>query len=244
MSDDTRRSAAGEAPAAAAVPQPASGDDAWERAYARFQTPEQEIRKFVWRLTKLGARRWPRDAAIVDLFCGRGNGLHALSRLGFSNLTGVDLSPTLAAQYAGPARIVVDDCRRLPFPSDSFDIAIVQGGLHHLPVLPDDLDQTLGQIRRVLRPGGRLIVVEPWLTPFLVLLHAVARRRTARALWPKLDAYQTMVENEIATFEQWLSQPRLVLEVMNRHFTPALSSTAWGKLHYIGLKTERAADGT
>ena len=83
---------------------PADGGDAWEQAYLRFQSPEQEVRKFVRRLRKLGATDWPRDAAVVELFCGRGNGLRALERLGFSNLTGVDLSPSLANRYEGPAR--------------------------------------------------------------------------------------------------------------------------------------------
>ena len=53
---------------------PAAGDDAWERAYLRFQSPAQEVRKFVRRLRQLGTRRWPRDAAVLELFCGRGNG--------------------------------------------------------------------------------------------------------------------------------------------------------------------------
>jgi hypothetical protein len=64
----------------------------WETAYSRFESPEQEIQKFTRRLNKLGAANWPRDADIVELFCGRGNGLHALSQLGFTRLEGVDLS--------------------------------------------------------------------------------------------------------------------------------------------------------
>jgi len=47
----------------------------WEAAYLRFESPEEEIRKFVRRLTRLGAPQWPRDAEIVELFCGRGNGV-------------------------------------------------------------------------------------------------------------------------------------------------------------------------
>src|SRR5437762_12555511 len=49
----------------------------WEAAYLRFETPEEEIRKFIGRLNRLGARQWPSDAEIVELFCGRGNGLVA-----------------------------------------------------------------------------------------------------------------------------------------------------------------------
>src|ERR1043165_7998538 len=90
---------------AARKPRPSGNkvENPWEAAYARFETPLQEQRKFLRRLTKLGALNWPRDAEIVELFCGRGNGLTALSRLGFTRLEGVDLSPTLIALYPGAA---------------------------------------------------------------------------------------------------------------------------------------------
>src|SRR5579863_8906443 len=89
--------------------------DPWEAAYLRFETPEQEIRKFVKRLRALGVCKWPPDAQIVELFCGRGNGLRALQSLGFTRVEGVDLSPSLVAQYQGSARCYVGDCRQLPF---------------------------------------------------------------------------------------------------------------------------------
>ena len=155
--------------------------DPWEAAYLRFETPEQEIRKFVSRLGKLGAAKWPRDAEIVELFCGRGNGLTALERLGFTHIEGVDLSPRLIAQYRGPAKCFVGDCRQLPFADRSKDVLIVQGGLHHLPTLPDDLENTFSEMQRVLRKGGRVLFVEPWLTPFLKFVHAVSENPLARA---------------------------------------------------------------
>lgn len=111
---------------------PSFGSDPWETAYARFETPAQEIRKFTRRLTKLGVAHWSRRAEIVELCCGRGNGLHALNQLGFTRLAGVDLSASLVRQYEGPATLYVCDCRQLPFDTQSKDIVIVQGGLHHL----------------------------------------------------------------------------------------------------------------
>ena len=119
--------------------------DPWEEAYLRFESPEEEIRKFIRRLKFMGAMKWPRNAKIVELFCGRGSGLRALHQLGFSEVEGIDLSPSLAAEYGGPGKILVGDCRRLPFENASKDILIVQGGLHHLPLLPDDLDRALAE---------------------------------------------------------------------------------------------------
>jgi hypothetical protein len=71
---------------------------AWEAAYLSFETPEEEIRKFIRRLRRLGAERLPRQAEVLELFCGRGNGLRALERLGFNRLEGVDLSISLLSQ--------------------------------------------------------------------------------------------------------------------------------------------------
>src|SRR6266851_10006764 len=141
--------------------------DSWEAAYLLFETPEEEIRKFTERLRRLGVSEWPRETNVVELFCGRGNGLHALARLGFRNIEGVDISPRLLAQYTGEARCYAGDCRELPFADKSKYAAIVQGGLHHLPVLPDDLERVFAELQRVLRPEGHVVFVEPWLTPFL-----------------------------------------------------------------------------
>ncbi len=208
--------------------------DPWEAAYLRFETPEEEIRKFMGRLNRLGAREWPRNADIVELFCGRGNGLIALQRLGFACLEGVDLSPRLIAQYKGSANCIVADCRKLPFDDRSKDVLIVQGGLHHLPNLPADLEQTFSEMQRVLRKDGRVMFVEPWRTPFLDLIHFVSEIPLIRRLSGKMDAFSTMVENEIRTYQQWLNQPESINKIVRDHFVPVQESTAWGKWSFVG----------
>jgi SAM-dependent methyltransferase len=210
------------------------GIDPWEAAYLRFETPEEEIRKFTKRLRRLGVTAWPRESSMVELFCGRGNGLHALARLGFRNIEGVDLSPRLLAEYTGEARCYAGDCRDLPFAAGSKDSAIVQGGLHHLPVLPDDLERVFAELRRVLRPSGRVVFVEPWLTPFLRFVHAVAQNSLARRFSVKLDALATMIENERQTYENWLSRPKEISQLTRRYFQPEQESFAWGKWNFVG----------
>ena len=208
--------------------------DPWEGAYLRFETPEQEIQKFIARLTRLGAPQWPLDAEIVELFCGRGNGLIALDRLGFTRIEGVDLSPRLIAQFKGSAKCTVADCRQLPFADRSKDVLIVQGGLHHLPALPDDLDRTFSEMQRVLRTSGRVMFVEPWRTPLLTFVHFVSELRLVRRLSNKMDAFATMIEYERRTYEQWIGQPELIKKIARAHFVPAHESFAWGKWNFIG----------
>jgi SAM-dependent methyltransferase len=208
--------------------------DAWEEAYLRFERPEQEIQKFLERLRRLGAAAWPGETRIVELFCGRGNSLRAWEQLGFRNLEGVDLSPRLIAQYDGPATCYVADCRHLPFADASKDAAVVQGGLHHLVQLPEDLEQTFAEIRRVLTSEGRVLFVEPWRTPFLTCVHFLAEKRTVRRLSTKFDALATMIDHERQTYEQWLNQPRQISALARKYFVPLHESFAWGKWNFVG----------
>lgn len=211
-----------------------SSVNAWEAAYLRFESPEHEVRKFLRRLRMLGADRWPREAQIVELFSGRGNGLRALERLGFRNLEGMDLSPRLVSEYRGLAKCHVGDCRALPFPHQTKDVVVVQGGLHHLLKLPDDLDRVLSEMRRILRPSGQVVIIEPWLTPFLRLVHAVCDFPFARSCSNKLDALATMIEHERDTYEQWLRQPEIISQLARKYFHPQRDSTSLGKWCFVG----------
>ena len=206
----------------------------WEEAYRRFETAAAEVRKFRRRLRGLGVGSWPRQARILELFCGRANGLVALDGLGFSALTGGDLSLRLLLAHRGPGNLCATDARHLTFATASHDVVVIQGGLHHLPAIPEDLDQVLAEVERVLAPDGLLVVVEPWRTPFLDLVHWLCRRRVARRLWPRLDALATMIELEEETYSQWLGAPAAILAVLERRFRPRRLRRGWGKLQFVG----------
>jgi len=226
-------------------PEASAGDshreELWEDAYLRFETPEQETRKFLKRLAKLGASRWRKDSRIVELFCGRGSGLRALHRFGFCNIAGVDLSARLLAGYEGPGRVAVADCRRLPFRDSSADIATIQGGLHHLRALPEDLEETLREAERVLSEGGLLIVVEPWRTAFLSLAHFLAQNPIAGRLSRKLQALGDMITYEGEIYKRWLAAPRIILDRLCASFQPRFYRFGWGKLLFVGQKVKKAS---
>jgi len=103
-----------------------------------------------------------KSADILDVGCGTGSLLAGLARSGFTSLAGVDLAPRmldvarekLSAQHAHADLRVADAEDSLPWTSESFDIAALTAALHHF-YRPHD---ALREIRRVLRPGGRLLV--------------------------------------------------------------------------------------
>lgn len=209
----------------------------WEAAYLAFETPEKEVRKFTRRLIRAGARDWPKDSRLVEICCGRGNGLVALSKLGFENVEGVDLSEALLVRYHGPAKCYLCDCRRLPFDDGSRDIIVVHGGLHHLR-LPDDVRRTIVEASRVLREGGLFVAVEPWMTPFLALAHLTCRSASARRLWRKLGAMAIMNDHERDTYERWLADPTLILDMLRESFQTVKREVRFGKLLFVGRKRD------
>ncbi|MBZ5557759.1 MAG: class I SAM-dependent methyltransferase [Acidobacteriia bacterium] len=213
--------------------------DSWERAYRDFETPAEEIRKFERRLRALGADRLDRSSRILEICCGRGNALVAWRRLGFRRAIGLDLSYALLRLADAGTTRVVGDIRAMPVADASQDIVAVHGGLHHLPSL-EDLEATLREVARVIRPDGRVVIVEPWSTPFLTAVHALSRQSPIRRLWKKMDAFERMYELEHTTYDAWLGQPAAILATVRRHLEPVVLQRRWGKLMVLA---RRAAPG-
>jgi ubiquinone/menaquinone biosynthesis C-methylase UbiE len=70
------------------------------------------------------------------------------------------------------------DARELPYPDDSFDGAYLVTVLGEIP----DQDAALRELRRVVKPGGRIVVGELFGDPHMVTHGALARRAQAAAL--------------------------------------------------------------
>ncbi len=101
---------------------------------------------------------------VLDVGCGSGYFARRLARaVGTSGrIEGIDLSPESIA-YAtrrGPANaaFTVATAQRLPHDDDAFDVVVSSLALHHIE--PDQRPAALAEMRRVLRPGGRLLIVE------------------------------------------------------------------------------------
>jgi ubiquinone/menaquinone biosynthesis C-methylase UbiE len=95
---------------------------------------------------------------ILDAGCGSGPLMEAL-RGKDAVVSGFDLSPAmveLARQRLGEdADVRVADLGApLPYPDDTFDLVVASLALHYVK----DWNSALAELRRVLKPGGRLIV--------------------------------------------------------------------------------------
>ncbi len=107
----------------------------------------------------------PKDARILDAGCAEGHWLEALRRVGFINLTGVDLSSQLIAcakqRLGDHANLIQADLLEwLPqIPDASYDIIFFHDVLEHLP--RDKAIEVLRQFHRILVPRGRLQVRVP-----------------------------------------------------------------------------------
>lgn len=92
---------------------------------------------------------------VVDLAGGSGRIARALAD--GRDVTVVDLSrPMLAEARRHGLPVVQGDATRLPLPDASVDAVTIADAYHHL----DDPGAVLGEVRRVLRPGGVLVVRE------------------------------------------------------------------------------------
>lgn len=100
---------------------------------------------------------------ILDMGCGPGRLLRTLhDSFPAARITGVDLSPYMleraAALSPDGVRLVHADSSATPFPTESFDAV---AALHHLGHVPAPVARAiLHEAHRILRPGGRLLVVD------------------------------------------------------------------------------------
>jgi demethylmenaquinone methyltransferase/2-methoxy-6-polyprenyl-1,4-benzoquinol methylase len=110
-----------------------------------------------WRRATVAAVVRPGDR-VLDAACGTGDLALAAKRAG-GDVVGLDFSPAMlerARRKDASVEWVQGDALALPFADASFDAATVGFGVRNL----DDLGAGLAELRRVLRPGGRLGVLE------------------------------------------------------------------------------------
>ena len=96
---------------------------------------------------------------LLDCGCGTGAILASLhEKYPDKHFTGIDITPKMIevaeSRGIGSVDFVVGDCENLPFGDNSFDVVICSHSFHHYP----NPQKFFDSVRRVLRPGGKLIL--------------------------------------------------------------------------------------
>lgn len=97
---------------------------------------------------------------VLDLGCGDGLNIHILRKMGVKKIWGVDISKKLLteAKKNNPrTKFFKGSAESLPFRDNTFDVVLVDSVFHHIM----DYKKSLKEIKRVLKPKGRLCFSEP-----------------------------------------------------------------------------------
>jgi demethylmenaquinone methyltransferase/2-methoxy-6-polyprenyl-1,4-benzoquinol methylase len=111
-----------------------------------------------WRAATVRETVRPGDR-VLDACCGTGDLAVAARAAGAGSVVGLDFSAAMlerARRKAPDVTFIEGDVLALPFHDATFDSAVVGFGIRNVA----DLEAGLGELRRVLRPGGRLGILE------------------------------------------------------------------------------------
>lgn len=146
-----------EHPVAAAAVDEVPGTPEWYAAYDRLREANEPVRTSarIHEFADFAGKR------VLDVGCGNGYVLSRFAAQG-ARTTGIDLTQRAVGLSRGrfrlaglPGAFTAGSAEQLPFPDDTFDCVTSMGVLHHTP----DTEGAVAEVFRVLRPGGRLIVM-------------------------------------------------------------------------------------
>ncbi|NER12409.1 bifunctional demethylmenaquinone methyltransferase/2-methoxy-6-polyprenyl-1,4-benzoquinol methylase UbiE [Leptobacterium flavescens] len=113
--------------------------------------------------------------SVLDIATGTGDlAINIANNTEAGNITGLDISPGMlevgkqkvaSAGLSDTVKMIIGDSEQLPFDDESFDAITVAFGVRNF----ENLEKGLGEIYRVLKPGGLFVVLEtsvPTKTPF------------------------------------------------------------------------------
>ena len=104
------------------------------------------------------------NSLILDYGCGNGSSIKEVLKLNPKKIIGIDISEVsiqkakdrLSSTEQDRVELKVDNCEKTNFSDNKFDIVYGTGILHHLQI-----NECIDEILRILKPGGKLLFIEP-----------------------------------------------------------------------------------
>src|SRR5919202_2751729 len=118
--------------------------------------PPHVVRHYLQKRVRFVRERLPSPALVVDVGCGTGLLAQRLAGQGY-DVVGLDLSLGMLLQGGQALRYAQGDAAALPFPDAAFDGAVTVAALHHI-FEPAKVAATIGEMVRVTRPGGIVVI--------------------------------------------------------------------------------------
>lgn len=192
---------------------------------------EPDVGHFLWQTQNPYFARTERDLlagfpmrpaqAVLEVGCGEGGNLvNLLAQADGESrprlLVGLDLVQAklgFARAQGVPGRLVCGDALALPFGPGAFDLVLCRDLLHHL----EQRDRAVRELRRVLKPGGVLWIVEPNGKNPLIRLHALLRPHERGQLQNSVEGIRTLVARHFPAVAIEVRQPLPVWRLLLHH---------------------------
>jgi SAM-dependent methyltransferase len=197
----------------------------YEKYYAGRKFHDSLYRDLIRRYLPPGAR-------LLDAGCGRY--LRFCREFASeAHVVGIDLDETFDCDNRRPPYAVRGDLAALPFPSEWFDIVITRSVVEHL----EDPPRVFREFARVLRPGGKVVVLTPNKYDYVSIIAAVTPYWVHRALVSRIfrvpadDVFPTLYRaNTLSGMEKAMAAAELTtceLDTVNHYpaylmFSPLL----------------------
>ena len=185
----------------------------WHAAYDSAEQVHRRRKAIPQKLRKLGLNVADLSSVILDLCCGNGETLDALYEMGFRHLHGVDIAvgPELSADPRYSTRQA--DASAPPFPDGSLDWILIIHALHHLGPATR-INSVLEQCHRILKPGGRLAIIDFSNSPQIRLAFWFFRQD----FWlvtPYLKYFGRLIQEEWCFLKAYLPQWPEIYELLH-----------------------------